>query len=685
MNLKIKKIQTKIVLLVLICSIAMALVVGVIGMGKSINVIKKEAENGLVLMAESNTNKLDQVLKSVEETVNNLAFTAEVRFNINEFKSDPDYALKYCEKMDGVIRKFAENTSGSMACYMLLSPELTGGVHSIWYVDKQGNKNFQKLNWGTYEDSVEDFSGYKEVLNKWTEVYLDEEVNKEMISYTKPVYVGDKLVAIVAMDIDFDVFREEVNNIKIYETGYAMLFSEKFDCLVHPEFTYKDNLKTIENGNLKLVADEISKNISGAIEYKLEGKYKIMGYSKLSNGWILAVAPPIDEIYESMKKTQAFLIIVMITSIIVLSLVGIIIAKSISKPVINLTSVFEKASNGDLSVRIKAKGYDEVAVAGNSFNNMMENISRLIGKVRDGSDIVKDSSNSLNKITKQTNEAINEIAISMESIVDNCTNQAQITIKGNDEVKQLGEEIHLVSQSTDNIGAVSSKVNQLSLNGLNTVKSLVEKTNERAYIEKDISDAISDNYKSSQEISVIVQTVVLIAEQTNLLALNAAIEAARAGEYGLGFSVVADEVRILATECSKAVEDIRSLVYTIQDKSKNTVSILEDMKKIDGQQKSLVIETDSAFDEIIKQIDDLTTNIQKVKSYTQKMESYKDCVIDSIEDISNSSQEVAYGVQEISSSTEEGLELLEDVASYVHNLDSLAQQVQVEVNKFKIT
>jgi len=113
---------------------------------------------------------------------------------------------------------------------------------------------------------------------------------------------------------------------------------------------------------------------------------------------------------------------------------------------------------------------------------------------------------------------------------------------------------------------------------------------QRASASRSTIDALA---KAADQIGDIVSVINEIAEQTNLLALNATIEAARAGEAGRGFSVVASEVKSLATQTSKSTEQIGAKVTEIQSTTREVVvsltSVAEAIEQLSGVTESVSV------------------------------------------------------------------------------------------------
>ncbi|WP_425101889.1 methyl-accepting chemotaxis protein [Tropicibacter sp. S64] len=153
--------------------------------------------------------------------------------------------------------------------------------------------------------------------------------------------------------------------------------------------------------------------------------------------------------------------------------------------------------------------------------------------------------------------------------------------------------------------------------------------------------------KSAEKISQITTLIDDIAFQTNLLALNAGVEAARAGQAGLGFAVVAGEVRTLASHSSSAAKDIRDLISAsvaeisegaelVETARSNLELLTESFQKVSDLSKQI----SSAGEEQTKGLSEVNISVSQMDTITQKNAAMVEATTNSMSEIKQSAVEI---------------------------------------------
>ncbi|WP_404457790.1 methyl-accepting chemotaxis protein [Oceanobacillus kapialis] len=144
------------------------------------------------------------------------------------------------------------------------------------------------------------------------------------------------------------------------------------------------------------------------------------------------------------------------------------------------------------------------------------------------------------------------------------------------------------------------------------VEHVAAQAEELSATSNNINDQASIATANSEEISKVVQLIEGISTETNLLGLNAAIEAARSGEAGLGFGVVADEIRKLSDGTKEAVGTIGQSLSEIQTSISNLKHSIEEISTSTDDQSQVMVEFMEDIKNLDKQSEEITQYVKEV-------------------------------------------------------------------------
>ena len=391
------------------------------------------------------------------------------------------------------------------------------------------------------------------------------------------------------------------------------------------------------------------------------------------------------EIHDFQNMTILIMVILTITSIISAICISFIMSRNISKPVNLITTALGEVANGNLTIEpIQTKNRDEMGVMAKSFNTMLEDLRKIVSSVGDSSMQVAANAQELSASSEQSLASSQMVATSAENQLHTSSEQSRFMTTSIEAMNELRSSIDQISGDNEQMLQATTEVKNLVDEGAKSIHEVVTQMETIHDTFTETTQMMRTMEQHSNNIQNITGLITDIADQTNLLALNAAIEAARAGEHGKGFAVVADEVRKLAEQSKNSATEIGNMVQQIQQTSSQATKTIVDGGAIVDVGMEKTTESLNSFKNIESGIGEVVFRVESVSAAVEEIQAMSGSVTDSVGHVQQLATQTAETASDTSAATEQQLAAAEEISNNAHALSELAEQLQNEVNHFKL-
>ncbi len=695
-----KTIRTKVVALVVICTIVSTLICGGLSLVGIMSVSNEDASQIMSMECKNNAEEINTTLSRVEQSVDTLASLAEQSLtDLEEFQTNPEYVEEYTERIRPVALQFAENTEGALTYYIRYNPEFTEPTSGIFATRESEDDAFTQLtptDFSVYDSSDVEHVGwyYVPVGNgaaTWMDPYLNSNINVYMISYVVPIYADGVSVGVVGMDIDFSKIENMAGEIQLYKTGGACILNSENQVVYHDSVEFGTDLGEMGNGELKELDANIADDSKAGTEliYSWNGVKKICYYEILENGMKLVLSVPKAEIQASLTYIIWMSILASVIAIIVSAVVGFFSSNGIVTPIKQATGMIQRTADLNLrqdeNMERLCHRKDEIGAMAQAMQMMNARLMDMVRKLEETGIIVmqnaeqlKNSSGNIGEMCGDNSATTQELAAAMEessATAETVSQNIETVNKNAKEIQQLSQDGESDSQK---ILERAEALSATTLEATNRTKAMYEQ------VRQETEEAIEKS-KAVDRINELTHTIMEISAQTNLLALNASIEAARAGESGRGFAVVADEIGNLASQTQNTVNDIDAIIKEVYEAVNSMGQCLNSSTEfLEGTVLADYNEFQQVGAQYAEDAGNYRKNMMEIGEAVQALGTAIDEITDAVEGISRMAEESAEGISVIAEKTSEIVQKVSDEEDLVTtNLDK-AQTLSDIVGTFTI-
>ncbi|MBR4816703.1 MAG: methyl-accepting chemotaxis protein [Lachnospiraceae bacterium] len=590
---------------------------------------------------------------------------------------------------------YATNPTEKTRVIRLLKTNVTASqkvnryINNLYIILKSPHKNITTKGNNTegfydeYYESIETIDSIGDI-SKWIDSHqvIDEKLGLDteaddayLFAYQAVNATGDFAVVI---DVSKSKLQEFIDGLDLGEGTIIGIITMNGKEIVHRNGDYLDaDGRSVFAGRDYYKKVLTSDEAYGINEVEYAGEDCLLFYSMCGDGGVAICAMvPVAIITEEASSIRTLTVILLLIAVAVVLVIAFLISNNIQKNVKNMSKGLGKVAEGDLTVKVRVDTHDEFKDLAGATTEMISNTKNLVSKVDVAAEGLADSAKEVQAVSKTLSDRSSSISRAVNEMSEGLEQQQKYADECVDTTERLSLEIKNVSSQIGVIKKTIASINEMINESVRIAGSLEEKAKDTTEANHSVKKSVMALVEETEKINDFVNVIKAISSQTHLLSLNASIEAARAGEAGRGFSVVAEEIRNLATESTKSAGEIQKLVDGINRQTGSSAESVDAARSIADEQFELVNRSKSIFDSMKQSMDSLNAELGNIDTATEAADLRREEAVGAVGDISDI-------ISQSTGNAENVKQILERLKKDIDNLDRTADKLGESMDGLK--